>query len=107
MKKLSKILFIVLFFGTLVLCNITYAKSLDSGIPNPKEYTKESVSIHIGQKIIVCYINENREHKITLNVIGVLLDRWDNTKFLLLGKTEFKNRVIIPIEKIILIEEIK
>ena len=105
MKKLNKIL-VILLFGTLVLCNSVYAKSLDSGIPLPKEYTRQMVSEFIGQKVIVSYINDNREHQITLNVIGILLDRWDNEKYLLLGRTEFRNRVVIPIEKIILIEEI-
>jgi len=106
MSKIIKILFIVLFLNTLVLCFKTYAKSLDSGIPLPKVYTKEIVSEFIGQKIIVTYINNNKEDKITVHILGIILDRLDNTKYLLLGYTEFKNRITIPIEKIIVMERI-
>lgn len=101
MFKLNKILyFIPIFLQILFICSLAYGKSLDSGIPLPKEYTKEIVAEYLGKKITVVYVNNNLENKIILNVIGVLLDRQDNTKFLLLGKTEFKNKIVIPIEKI-------
>lgn len=98
--------FLFFIFLILLIPSLACAKILDSGKPIPKEYTKELISSYIGQKVTVSYINCNKEDKITLNIIGVLLDKQDNTKFLLLGKTEFKNRIVIPIEKIILIEEI-
>lgn len=106
--QIKKIILFVLFFSTLVLCNRTYGKSLDSGIPMPKTYTKESISAYIGQKVTISYINCNINDRITLQVLGVLWDRFKKgDKYLLLGYTEFKNRVVIPIEKIYLIEEIK
>ena len=107
MKKLFKIFLIVLCFSTLVLCNRTYASILDSGVPLPKEYTKEMVASFIGVKADVFYVNGKSNDRIVVNIIGVLYDRYDRDGFVLLGITECRNRIVIPIEKIYLIEERK
>jgi len=98
--------------GMLLLSNLTYADMLDSGVPVPKiyakVYTKEISAQFIGKRAIVSYINENIHNRITVQVRGVLWDRFEKgEKYLLLCYTEFKNRIVIPIEKIYLIEEIK
>ena len=98
---------IVLLFSTLVLFSNTEKKVLDTGVSLPKIYTKEMVSAYIGQKATVSYKNNTREDKVTLKVLGVLWDRFKKEdNYLLLGYTEFKNRMVIPIDNIILIEEI-
>jgi len=107
MKKLNSLL-TVLLYGTLVLSFGTLGKSLDSGVPQVRTYTRSELSAYIGQKVTVSYINCNNNDRITLQVLGVLWDRFKKgDKYLLLGYTEFKNRMVIPIEKIYLIEEIK
>ena len=106
MKKLIKTL-IILFFGTLVLCSRTQARSLDSGIPIPKEYTRSMVAEFIGENVNVSFVEGYSDNKVTLYVMGILFDRIDRKGFVLLGLYKHRNRVVIPIEKIYLIEEIK
>ena len=97
----------VLFFMMVFVCPMAYASILDSGVPLPKEYTKELVASFIGQKADVFYVNGESNDRIVVNIIGVLYDRYDKDGFVLLGITECRNRIVIPIEKIYLIEERK
>lgn len=73
---------------------------LDSGKPIIEEYTKEIVSNYIGKRVRVTYFNKENIDIVTLNVTGVILDSLDNKTLLLLGRTEFKYRMVIPINNI-------
>lgn len=106
---MHKFLYLILL-SSFVLSLPPVSKSLDTGEPPPivKEYTKEDVSAYIGQKVTVSYTNEGIDDIVTLQILGVLWDRFKKgDRYLLLGYTQFKNRMVIPIEKIHDIEVIE
>lgn len=94
LKNLNIILICLLFTYTV------HADMMDSGKPVERIYKVEEVSQYLGKRVLVQFIDENLSNSIVLNVKGILVSRWDNEDFLLLGRTEYKNRVVIPIEKI-------
>jgi hypothetical protein len=94
-KQIFNIFFILIF-----LISPVSAKMLDSGKPIERIYKVEEVSEYLGKKVLIQFIDENIENYIILNIKGILISKLDNKKFLLLGKTKYKNRIVIPIEKI-------
>ena len=103
MKRLNIIISILLFICS---TSIVSAEMLDSGKPEERSYNIEQICKYIGQKVLVYFIDNNIKNKIVLYIKSISLSEWNN-KIILIGVTEFKNTIVIPIEQIKLMKEIK
>lgn len=102
----NKGLLITFLLSFLFISSIS-AEILDSGKSIERIYKVDEISKFLGRKVIVHFVDQNIENKIILTIKGILVNTWDNKYFLLLGETKYKNRIVIPIEKINYIEIIK